>query len=112
MSRVTRSQLIARLVKRSEALSHGDVRAAVKMMIEHLVAHLGGGGRIEIRGFGAFSVRPRRGWLGRNPGTGTPVERPATHAVHFRAGKALRERVNAGRATPAAEATGRCSAAR
>ena len=77
-----------------------------------LMAHLGGGGRIETRGFGAFSVRPRRGWLGRNPGTGTPVERPATHAVHFRAGKALRERVNAGGATPAAEATGRCSAAR
>ena len=112
MFSVTRSQLIARLAKRSEALSHGDVKAAVKMMIEHLAAQLAGGGRIEIRGFGAFSVRPRRGWLGRNPHTGTPVERRATHVVHFRAGKALRERVDAGGATPAAEAAGRRSAAR
>ena len=102
MSSVTRSQLIARLAKRSEALSHGDVEVAVKMMIEHLTAQLAGGGRVEIRDFGAFSVRPRRGRLRRNPRTGAPVEKPATHAVHFRAGKALRERVAAGGATPAA----------
>ena len=112
MYSVTRSQLIARLAKRSEALSHGDIEAAVKMMLAHLAAQLAGGGRIEIRGFGAFSVRPRRGGLRRNPRTGTPVERPSTHAVHFRAGKALRERVHAGGATPAAEVAGRRSAAR
>ena len=112
MFSVTRSQLIACLAKRSEVLSHGDVEAAVKIMIEHLAAQLAGGGRIEIRGFGAFSVRPRRGGLRRNPGTGALVERPATQAVHFRAGKALRERVDAGGATPVAEAGGRRSAAR
>ena len=57
-------------------------------------------------------MRPSWGGLRRNPHTGAPVEKPATHAVCFRAGKALRERVAAGGATPAAESAGRRSAAR
>ena len=61
MFSVTRSQRIARLAKRSDALSHEDIEAAVEMRIEHLAAPLAGAGRIEVRGFGAFSVRPRRG---------------------------------------------------
>ena len=92
---MTRSQLIARLAKRRESLSNADVEVAVKSMLEHLAEHLAGGGRIEIRGFGSFSLRPRRARLARNPRTGAPVSTPAGHAVHFRPGKALREAVRA-----------------
>ena len=90
---MTRSQLIARLAKKRESLSHADVEAAVKTMLEHLAAHLAGAGRIEIRDFGGFSLRPRRSRLGRNPRTGAPVARPAGYGVHFRPGRALRRRV-------------------
>ena len=89
-----RSQLIARLAQQCESLSHGDVEAAVKMMLEHMGGHLAGGGRIEIRGFGSFSVRYRRPRLARNPRTGAAVAVPVQHAVHFKPGKALRERVD------------------
>ena len=90
-----RSQLIARLAQQRESLSRGDVEAAVKMMLEHMGGHLAGGGRIEIRGFGSFSVRYRRPRLARNPRTEATVAVPAQHAVHFKPGKALRERVDA-----------------
>ena len=91
---MNRSQLIARLAQQRESLSHGDVEAAVKTMLEHMVGHLAGGGRIEIRGFGSFSVRYRRPRLARNPRTGAAVAVPTQHAVHFKPGKALRERVD------------------
>ena len=90
---MTRSQLIARLAKKRESLSHADVEAAVKTMLEHLAAHLAGAGRIKIRDFGSFSLRPRRARLGRNPRTGAPAARPAGYGVHFRPGRALRRRV-------------------
>ena len=61
---MTRSQLIARLAQFREALSRWDVEAADKPMLEHLAGHLAGGGRIEIRDFGSFSVRYRRARLG------------------------------------------------
>ena len=92
---MNRSQLIARLAQQRESLSHGDVEAAVKTMLEHMTGHLADGGRIEIRGFGSFSVRYRRPWLGRDPRTGAAVAVPVKHAVHFKPGKALRERVDA-----------------
>ena len=92
---MNRSQLIARLAQQRESLPHGDVEAAVKTMLEHMTGHLADGGRIEIRGFGSFSVRYRRPWLGRDPRTGAAVAVPVKHAVHFKPGKALRERVDA-----------------
>ena len=92
---MTRSQLIARLAKRRESLSNADVEVAVKSMLEHLAEHLAGGGRIEIRGFGSFSLRPRRARLARNPRTGAPVSTPAEYVVHFKPGKALRDAVRA-----------------
>ena len=55
---------------------------------------LAGGGRIEIRGFGSFTLRFRRARVGRNPKTGTPVSLPARYAPYFKPGKRLRERVN------------------
>ena len=99
---MNRSQLIARLAQQREALSHGDVEAAVKTMLEHMVGHLAGEGRIEIRGFGSFSVRYRRPRLSRNPRTGAAVTVPTQHAVHFKPGKALRERVDARGGPPSA----------
>ena len=100
---MTRSQLIARLAQQRGALSRWDVEAAVKTMLEHMAGHLADGGRIEIRDFGSFSLRYRRARLGRNPRTGAPVAKPAGHAVHFKAGKALRERVDARRDAPGVE---------
>ena len=63
-------------------------------MLEQMAACLADGGRIEIRGFASFSLRFRTARLGRNPGTGAPVPRPANHVPYFRPGKRLRERVN------------------
>ena len=100
-----RSQLIARLAQHREALSRSDIEAAVKTMLEHMGEHLASGGRIEIRDFGSFSVRYRRPRLGRNPRTGAAVARPAGHVVHFKPGRALRERVDGRRDADAGERT-------
>ena len=86
-----------RAAARHFGISRGDIEAAVKTMLEHMAGHLAGGGRIEIRDFGSFSVRYCRARLGRNPRTGAPVARSAGYAVHFRPGKALREGVDTGR---------------
>ena len=64
------------------------------MMLEHMTTCLSGGGRIEIRGFGSFSLRFRRARLGRNPKSGVPVSVPARYAPYFKPGKDLRERLN------------------
>ena len=101
-----RSQLIARMAEHCETLSHGDVERAAKTMLAHIAEHLAGGGRIEIRDFGSFSVRYRRARRTRNPRTGTPVAKPAGHVVHFKPGKALRERVDARRNAVAGEEGG------
>ena len=71
-----------------------DVALAVNMMLEHMATCLAGGGRIEIRGFGSFSLRLRRARVGRNPRTGTPVSLPARYAPYFKPGKELRARLN------------------
>ena len=90
---MTRSQLVARLAKRRESLSNADVEVVVKSMIEHLA----GGGRIEIRGFGSFSLRPRRAQLARNPRTGEllgALADPAS-ALVYTSDSALHARVRA-----------------
>jgi integration host factor subunit beta len=66
----------------------------VKAILEHMAECLAGGGRIEIRGFGSFSLHFRSGRVGRNPKTGAPVSLPAKYVPHFKPGKKLRERVN------------------
>jgi len=66
---------------------------AVNVIIESMQNALGRGERIEIRGFGAFSLRERKGRTGRNPRTGEAVEIPTCYKVHFKPGKELRERV-------------------
>lgn len=73
-----------------------DVELAVRNIIQYLSDALAEGQRIEIRGFGSFSLRYRRPRIGRNPRTGDPVALPPRRVPHFKAGKDLRERVNTG----------------
>ena len=91
---MTKSELIERIAQRQSQLVYRDVELAVKTILEHMAECLAGGGRIEIRGFGSFSLHFRSGRVGRNPKTGTPVSLPAKHVPHFKPGKKLRERVD------------------
>ena len=91
---MTKSELIERIAQKQSQLVHRDVELAVKAILEHMAESLAGGGRIEIRGFGSFSLHFRSGRVGRNPKTGAPVSLPAKHVPHFKPGKKLRERVN------------------
>jgi integration host factor subunit beta len=91
---MTKSELIDRLVQKLQQLLPKDVELAVKTVIEQLVESLAKGERIEIRGFGSFSLHYRPPRVGRNPKTGEPVPLPGKYVPHFRPGKDLRERVD------------------
>lgn len=91
---MTKSELIDRLAEIQQHLSHADVELGVKSIIEQMSASLSNGERIEIRGFGSFSLHYRAPRMGRNPKTGDPVALPGKHVPHFKPGKSLRERVN------------------
>jgi len=95
---MTKSELIERIAQKQAQLAHRDVELAVKMMLEHMAERLASGDRIEIRGFGSFSLHFRPGRVGRNPKTGAPVSLPAKYVPHFKPGKELRERVDGRRA--------------
>lgn len=98
---MTKSELIERIAQNQAQLAHRDVELAVKMMLEHMAERLASGDRIEIRGFGSFSLHFRPGRVGRNPKTGAPVSLPAKYVPHFKPGKELRERVDGRRADSA-----------
>jgi integration host factor subunit beta len=83
------------IAEKSAQLSRQDVELAVTALIEHMVGRLASGDRIELRGFGSFSLHFRPARVGRNPNTGTPVALPPKHVPHFKPGKALREAVSA-----------------
>ena len=91
---MTKSELIERIAQKQSQLVYRDVELAVKAILEHMAECLAGGGRIEIRGFGSFSLHHRSGRVGRNPKTGAPVSLPSKYVPHFKPGKKLRERVN------------------
>ncbi|MES1942029.1 integration host factor subunit beta [Salinisphaera sp. T5B8] len=91
---MTKSELIERLVQRQAHMSHRDVELAVKLLLDDVIAELASGGRVEIRGFGSFSVHHRPARRGRNPKTGESVDIPRKYVPHFKPGKELRERVN------------------
>lgn len=93
---MTKSELIDRLVQRHTHLSQKDVELAVKQLLEEISEALASGERIEIRGFGSFSVHHRPARMGRNPKTGQSVEIPEKYVPHFKPGKEMRERVNNG----------------
>lgn len=91
---MTKSELIDLLAERQKHLAHLDVELAVKSILEHMSGTLAEGDRIEIRGFGSFSLHFRAPRMGRNPKTGDAVALPGKHVPHFKPGKALRERVD------------------
>ena len=91
-----RSDLISRIASQQEHLPEADVEIAVKAMLEQLSAALANGERIEIRGFGSFSLHYRPLRIGRNPKTGESVALAAKYVPYFKPGKELRERVNQG----------------
>lgn len=94
---MTKSELIERIADRQEQLSPKDIELAVKLILEYMSQSLSCGSRIEIRGFGSFSVHYRAPRVGRNPKTGEPVELEGKYVPHFKPGKQMRERVNEGR---------------
>jgi len=91
---MTKSELIARLAERFPQLVAKDADLSVKMILDAMSEALAKGDRIEIRGFGSFSLNYRPPRIGRNPKTGAKVEVPAKYVPHFKAGKELRERVD------------------
>jgi integration host factor subunit beta len=91
---MTKSELIEALSARQTHLKADDVDLAVKTMLDQMGDSLADGGRIEIRGFGSFSLHFRPPRMGRNPKTGQTVALPGKHVPHFKPGKELRERVN------------------
>lgn len=93
---MTKSELIESLVWKQSQLGYRDVELAVKTMLEHMGQTLASGERIEIRGFGSFSLHYRPPRVGRNPKSGDAVSLPAKYVPHFKPGKELRERVNNG----------------
>ena len=93
---MTKSELIEAIAARQTQLSTKDVELAIKTILEHMSQSLSSGGRIEIRGFGSFSLHYREPRRGRNPKTGDTVQLTGKYVPHFKPGKELRERVNLG----------------
>jgi integration host factor subunit beta len=91
---MTKSELIERLCAQQTHLSAKEVEDAIKDILEHMASNLESGDRIEIRGFGSFSLHYREPRMGRNPKTGEKVELDGKYVPHFKPGKELRERVN------------------
>ncbi|GAB3004917.1 integration host factor subunit beta [Arenimonas maotaiensis] len=91
---MTKSELIEFLSKQQPQLKADDVDLAVKTILEMMSSSLADGKRIEIRGFGSFSLHYRPARTGRNPKTGEAVQLSGKHVPHFKPGKELRDRVN------------------
>ena len=89
-----KSELIAKLASENPHLTRADVERVVNTLLESITGSLERGGRVELRGFGAFSVRGRPARSGRNPRTGEAVEVQAKAVPFFKSGKELRERLN------------------
>ena len=92
---MTRSDLVELLAERVGQLTHRDADAAVKTILDAMSDALVRGHRIEIRGFGSFSINWRPQRMGRNPRTGESVHIPERRVPHFKPGKALREAIGA-----------------
>jgi integration host factor subunit beta len=90
---MTKSELIQRLTKRYSHLYQRDIEVLVNTMFDEIAGALASGNRVELRGFGAFSVRKRDARAARNPKNGAMVDVGQRHAIYFRTGKELRERI-------------------
>lgn len=95
---MTKSELIQRLADRNPHLYLRDIEKIVETVFEEMTKALARNERVELRGFGAFSVKQRQARTGRNPRTGTKVQVSAKRLPFFKTGKALRERLNGGTA--------------
>ena len=93
---MTKSELVARLAEAHPELFHRDVERVVTTVFDEIGGALMRGERVELRGFGAFSVKHREARTARNPRTGDSVEVPQKAMPFFKTGKKLRERVNRG----------------
>ena len=91
---MTKSELIARLAAQNPSLYHRDIERLVNTIFDTITEALVVGDRIELRGFGAFSLREREGRMGRNPRTGEAVSVNAKRMPFFKMGKGMRERLN------------------
>lgn len=91
---MTKSELIESLASKNPTLQIKTVEDCVKEILEHLSSTLEQGNRIEVRGFGSFSLHYRQPRVGRNPKTGDSVPLAAKYVPHFKAGKELKERVD------------------
>lgn len=91
---MTKSELIERIAERQDQLSPKDIELAIKLILEYMSQSLASGSRIEIRGFGSFSIHYRAPRIGRNPKTGESVELEGKYVPHFKPGKELRDKVN------------------
>lgn len=93
-SAMIRSELVQRIAAENPSLATKDVERLVTTVFDAISARLADGGRVELRGFGAFSTRPRDARVGRNPRTGAAVEVAAKRVPYFKPGKEMRERLN------------------
>jgi integration host factor subunit beta len=91
---MTKSELIAKLTNQNPSLSAQDVENVVNTILEEITSTLVEGNRVELRGFGAFSVRERAARQARNPRTGEKVSVGAKRVPFFKMGKELKERIN------------------
>jgi integration host factor subunit beta len=90
-----RSERLQAIAADNPELRPDEVEQVVTIFFDEIGKRLAEGGRVELRGFGAFSTRARDSRIGRNPRTGEPVEVPAKRVPYFKPGKEMRERLNA-----------------
>ena len=95
--KVNKKELIEKISKNQDQLPQRDIELSVKTIINCMTRALSAGERIEIRGFGSFSLRYRRPRIGRNPKSGIKVQINERYVPHFKPGKNLKKRVNQGR---------------
>ena len=89
-----RSELVQRVAKDNPGLSLKEVEQIAFLIFDSISEQLATGGRVELRGFGSFSTRPRTARTGRNPRTGNPVDVDAKRVPYFKPGKEMRARLN------------------
>ena len=94
--KINKKELIEKISKNQDQLPHRDIELAVKTVINCMTQALSTGERIEIRGFGSFSLRYRRPRVGRNPKSGMSVTINERYVPHFKPGKNLKNKVNTG----------------
>ena len=89
-----KSELVEKIAEKNSHLSHREVERLVSAIFDEITNALSAGSRVELRGFGAFSVKSRPGRVGRNPRTGQKVEISEKNVPYFKTGKLLKERLN------------------